>query len=67
MSSLRTTRDVYGPATSGGPIERRSARVRRLSEPRERTLTELGLREQTAEGRHESLWEEPSIEQECGD
>lgn len=46
MTSLRQTRDVYGPATTGGVITRtRRAPVRKLSAPRERTLTELGLRD----------------------
>jgi len=41
MTSYSITRDVYGPITEGGPIERRRLPVRRLSAPRERTLTEL--------------------------
>jgi hypothetical protein len=70
MARLVTTRDVYGPIAEGGPITRTRTTPRRLSAPRERTLTELGLHETTAEGRHESLlWrdaDEP-IEIDCGE
>ena len=43
MTRLVTTRDVYGPIAEGGPITRTRRRVRKLSAPRERTLTEFGL------------------------
>ena len=45
MTSLVTTRDIYGRKAKGGPITRLRGAPRRLSAPRERTLTELGLRD----------------------
>ena len=45
MTRLSTTRDTYGPHTTGGLVTRIRPTPRRLSAPRERTLTELGLRD----------------------
>lgn len=43
MASLQLTRDTYAPGTTGGPITTTRRRARRVSSPRERTLTEFGL------------------------
>jgi len=77
MASLQLTRDTYAPGTTGGPITTTRRRARRVSSPRERTLTELfGLSfslEQmiTDESDFLSAYinadDEPTVLKDCGD
>ena len=76
MASIISVRDVYGPSTIGGPITRSRTAPRKLSAPRERTLTEFGLSfnlEQMITDERDFLSaytnadDEPTVLKDCGD